>query len=361
MSSGAGLIYAAIAILWAAVLIPMWLRGHDSAVENRSADRFGQAMRVLARRSDDEDDIPREDEADGRAEDVPQTYIDAYGDEVPVSASEMRVERPPRKEARGNSSPNKPRTARVVAAVVRRSVLTVQSRMAARSAKVPSPSKDVRATQKSRPSLAHRRARTLLVLLGLVVVCLLAALVGVFPAWAPVPFVVLLVAFVVHLRGQAKRMEALRARRAQETADEQQEASPAEAIEEVQEEAVAQPQRRRFTSRAAFVQGPSRAMVVETKGAGDDAVVVDDDDEAWRPNPLPLPTYVTAPKAVRPIKVIDLTTPGAWSSGRLIDDDVVADEDALAADIAANELDAMLEHEAKGHDGDDASRRAVGD
>ncbi|MEO8330703.1 MAG: hypothetical protein ABI586_11905, partial [Candidatus Nanopelagicales bacterium] len=343
------------------VLIPMWLRGHDSAVENRSADRFGQAMRVLARRSDDEDEIPREDEANGRAEDVPQTYIDAYGAEVPVSASEQRAERPPRQEPRRKSSPKKPRTARVVAAVVRRSVLTVKSRMAARSAKVASPSKAVRAKQKSRPSLAHRRARTLLVLLGFVVVCLLAALVGVFPAWAPLPFVVLLVAFVVHLRGQAKRMEALRARRSPGTSDEQHEASPAEAIEEVLEEAVAQPQRRRFTSRAAFVQGPSRAMVVETKGARDDAVTVEDDGEAWRPNPLPLPTYVTAPKAVRPIKVIDLTTPGAWSSGRLIDDDAIADEDALAADIAENELDAMLEHEAKGRDGDDASRRAVGD
>ena len=48
--SGSGLIYAAIAILWAAVLIPMWLRNHDTAAENRSAERFGQAMRVLSRK-----------------------------------------------------------------------------------------------------------------------------------------------------------------------------------------------------------------------------------------------------------------------------------------------------------------------
>ena len=49
--SASGLIYAAIALMWAAVLIPMWLRNHDTAAENRSAERFGQAMRVLSRRS----------------------------------------------------------------------------------------------------------------------------------------------------------------------------------------------------------------------------------------------------------------------------------------------------------------------
>ncbi len=47
---GSGLIYAAIAIMWAVVLIPMWLRNHDTAAENRSAERFGQAMRVLSRK-----------------------------------------------------------------------------------------------------------------------------------------------------------------------------------------------------------------------------------------------------------------------------------------------------------------------
>ena len=85
------------------------------------------------------------------------------------------------------------------------------------------------------------------------------------------------------------------------------------------------------------------------------------------PNPLPLPTYVTAPKAVRPIKVIDLTTPGAWSSGRLLDDDL-ADEDLLAAEVADDELDALLEHEAapplprrSDEPTGQSSRRAVGD
>lgn len=34
---------------------------------------------------------------------------------------------------------------------------------------------------------------------------------------------------------------------------------------------------------------------------------------AWQPTDVPVPTYVNAPKAVTPRRVIDLTTPGAWS------------------------------------------------
>ena len=33
----------------------------------------------------------------------------------------------------------------------------------------------------------------------------------------------------------------------------------------------------------------------------------------WIPNSVPTPTYVNAPKAVTPRRVIDLTTPGVWS------------------------------------------------
>jgi F0F1-type ATP synthase assembly protein I len=33
----------------------------------------------------------------------------------------------------------------------------------------------------------------------------------------------------------------------------------------------------------------------------------------WQPNQVPVPTYVNAPKAVVPKRVIDLTTPGAWT------------------------------------------------
>ena len=34
---------------------------------------------------------------------------------------------------------------------------------------------------------------------------------------------------------------------------------------------------------------------------------------SWQPSVIPTPTYVSAPKAIVPKRVIDLTTPGAWS------------------------------------------------
>ncbi len=46
----------------------------------------------------------------------------------------------------------------------------------------------------------------------------------------------------------------------------------------------------------------------------------------WQPTQIPTPTYVSAPKAVAPRRVIDLTTPGAWS-----DDQERLEREALAA------------------------------
>ena len=44
------LIWLAIVGVWGFVLIPMWLRRHDGALEQRSAEKFSTAMRVLSRR-----------------------------------------------------------------------------------------------------------------------------------------------------------------------------------------------------------------------------------------------------------------------------------------------------------------------
>jgi hypothetical protein len=45
-----GLIFVALAVAWAAYLIPKALRHHDDVVRGRSIDRFSKSMRVLARR-----------------------------------------------------------------------------------------------------------------------------------------------------------------------------------------------------------------------------------------------------------------------------------------------------------------------
>lgn len=314
--SASGLIYAAIALMWAAVLIPMWLRNHDTASENRSVERFGQAMRVLSRREQAALDARR------RAEQV-TTPVQPRDEAAPV--------RPARTETR-------------------RSRPSTRDRRPARPPR----------------TLAQRRARTLGVLAGLTLLLTLAVPISPLPWWAPLPVLALLVAFVVHLRVQAiqkQRRRAPGARRRPQRPD----AHPAA------EEAAAQPAPAHATdehSESGFVSGPSRAVTVETKGRTSAQGVTFEEpategEDAWNPNPLPLPTYVTAPKAVRPIKVIDLTTPGAWSSGRLLDDGL-GEEDLLAAEVASDELDALLEHEAvppprAEETSGESGRRAVGD
>ncbi|MCZ3387596.1 MAG: hypothetical protein LH645_00375 [Actinomycetia bacterium] len=326
--SASGLIYAAIAIMWAAVLIPMWLRNHDTASENRSAERFGQAMRVLSRK---EQAAADEEVRDSGADRAP----------APLSARERQAPRiesaVPIADARRAPAPRPaPRS---------------EARPAARPAR----------RQRPQRTLAQRRARTLAVMAGLTLLLMLVAAVTPMPWWAPLPVVVLLGTFVVHLRIQALQQQQRRSGRARRAAEPVTAPSTGGEFER---------------SASGFVSGPSRAVVVETKGArpagvtfdsveqGADGPTADEGDETWRPNPLPLPTYVTAPKAVRPIKVIDLTSPGAWSSGRLLEDDL-SDEDLLAAEVADEELDALLAQEVApppaSEEQGDAERRAVGD
>ncbi|MDF9715044.1 hypothetical protein INN71_13030 [Nocardioides sp. ChNu-153] len=45
-----GVIFVAVAVAWAAYLIPQALKHHDEAVESRSVERFSATLRVLARR-----------------------------------------------------------------------------------------------------------------------------------------------------------------------------------------------------------------------------------------------------------------------------------------------------------------------
>jgi hypothetical protein len=313
-------------------------------------------MRVLSRKE-------REDRAN-RAFDDQQTSVwrmDHHVEwtEARVAEAESEVQRP---EGQGDEV----QRSEAPPAKVQRSV---RQRPEMRRAKA-----EQRAPRPPR-TLAQRRTRTLSVLAGLTVLTLLAAVVGVLPIWTALPFVAMLGSFVVHLRIQARQREQRHRvpRPTAAVADRQLPDRPVEDVQQSTRQDAPREEVRRERAASMFVPGPSRAMVVETKGAGRsevgnapaDAPPGDDDEETWRPEPLPLPTYVTAPKAMRPIKVIDLTTPGAWSSGRLLDDGL-AEEDLLAAQVEGEELDALLEHEAApeaSRDGKEGNgdRRAVGD
>ena len=75
-----GLIYLVIIVLWAVVLIPMWLRRHDQVSEVRSTARFSSAMRSLGTRRNPEFvlqmSVPAGRRAQGRS--MPSSYDRSY-------------------------------------------------------------------------------------------------------------------------------------------------------------------------------------------------------------------------------------------------------------------------------------------
>ncbi len=76
------------------------------------------------------------------------------------------------------------------------------------------------------------------------------------------------------------------------------------------------------------------------------ATPVAQDPQAWTPRPVPLPSYVTAPKAPRRIRSIDLSAPGSWT--------------AEPSAESRSESPADLEHEAE-PEFSDQRRRVVGE
>ena len=94
--------------------------------------------------------------------------------------------------------------------------------------------------------------------------------------------------------------------------------------------------------------------VVEAAPVSSTVHVIERGATAWKPAQVPVPTYMTAPKAVRAHRVIDLTKPGAWTEEQQAAEAVrlaaiapSRDEvfDQVAADAAANEISARAANE----------------
>ena len=246
-------IYAAIVLMWAVVLVPMWLRRHDAATESRSVDRFSTAMRTLSRRA-------------------------------PATPGRRYVLMPKRSEggpAVHVSGAAAPKTRPVTA-----------TRAAAPTAPPRAPASPKPASRPGRrpTSLVARRRRLLLGLLAVTVVTFVLATVGVISWPLQVVFDVILFAFLWHLRAQARRTaELARSRRS----------------------AVAAPAARRPVRPAAPAPAPAAApaapaampaaaaAVAEPLAATgtDDLVESDVADETWEPVPVPRPTYTMKPPA----------------------------------------------------------------
>jgi hypothetical protein len=273
---GSGVIYAVIVVLWAVVLVPLWLRRHDEVTETRSVDRFQGAMRTLSRRD--------AGGVDSRAVVVPRRYATRA---VPDGAGAQ------------------------ISAVEHAAV---------------------------------RRRRIVLALAALTLLLLVLARLHKVPLWTSLLPLLLLLVFVATVSYSRRRAHAreLAARRARAAAQRRQRWADAErallddgTLDLPRSPAVAEPVRDRpFDQYVTETWVPARtaeSAAVPVDPAFYDAVA----ERVWDPVPVPLPTYVLAPRAPRSVRVIDLTKPGAWTSGHLGEDELLEVDDHTGLPLGA--------------------------
>jgi hypothetical protein len=255
---GSGLIYAVIIGMWAAYFIPRWLRRHEELSEARSVEKFDQAMRILSRKE--------------------------------ATPDQRYVVMPPR--------PGQPPRA---ASAVRRRGSSADGRRPSRSADVRRPSR----------SVAVRRRRVLAGLLLTTLVVGVATPLTPMPWWSPLVGLGALLAFLVHLRRQARTSRDVSRARAAVRKRARSRLVRFEAVErlrtvrrELAEERADEERRWREAEEAErrLREEEERARVAAEAG--------------WNPVPVPLPTYVSKPVVPRRGPTIDLTNPGVWTAAQ---------------------------------------------
>jgi hypothetical protein len=320
-----GLLYAAIIGLWGAYLVPKWISHHEELSEARSAERFSHAMRVLSRRGPD----------------YPEARAAAAG-RTPAGA---RVARP-----RDVGEP-----------ALGDRIGTVGS-------------------SSGRRRLAARRRRMLLVLLFSAVLSAALAPLSLLPWWPVAVMGAVVMLYTLHLRSQARQAAAVARRRSRlrrrsvERARRTQSAGVAATWRAMTGEGLAAEKAdpaegQRLAAQAAARAEAERLAADEARQTAEGGLAVEAvEAAAWRPAPVPLPTYVTKPKAVRHTRTIDLTSPGAWSSGRLVSpieveqDRAVESADVTDADkVHAGMVEAELTDAADPADPADAADPADGE
>jgi hypothetical protein len=290
-----GVIFVALALLWALFLIPKALRSHDEAARPRSVESSDHA-RVLSRAQAAPTEIV--------------TAVDVQAEADPAPAPSIPEQRLP--------------TARVVA--------ERQRRLAA--------------------AAAGRRRRVLGVLLVATAVVGVLAATHVLLPWAPAVPVAVVAGFLVvarvTVRAERARWDEVRARLADSPA------APAEATEPASQ-SPAQSPAQSAAQPAAQVPQPVRQRPVLVEVARNEqgcAVVSEAEDTSafsaealaeavassevpagstlWDPLPVTLPTYVGKPRATRSVRTIDLQAAGVSSSGRNAADSALVAESATA-------------------------------
>ena len=251
-----GLIYVVIIALWAAVLIPIWLRRHDQISEVRSTARFSSAMKSLG--------------SQGQV----QYATDSYALDGRTMDMALSPPRSPEREARMTR--------------------TTTARPARTSATRPAEGLDPDYERELvRQSAATRRAVVLGLLTAILLVTLVLAIVSVLPQWAPVLAAVPVVGFVL-----ASSMTASARTTARSGA--RSDRRPSRVTE-------AEPAREPAPAKAAQADDDW-----ETWNAWDD-------DDSWEAVPQTLPTYVNAPRASAVPRGIDRAYPGEWTGEAMVE------------------------------------------
>lgn len=385
-----GVIFAVIVALWAVLLVPALLRRHDHATESRSIDRFANAMRILSRRTPE---VPGQ-----RYVVMPQRPAWASGPVVssgkepaarrtPAGLShpeaDARVQEPvgtppppavcdgsrlrsaaaaARTVVRTTAGVVARTTARTVASLLRLVVRSLAT-LAGSAARAFRSLRGGSAAPRGRASLAVRRRRLLLALVTVAVVPLIGAVVAGGLWWgASACSAVLLLADLVHLRGEARRHAVLTRRRRAAAAGHAAPGAPAASSAHAGRAASAATRgvgsyaghaayRRSTVADQPLPTGDSVAGYVAPGDAVDTDVdpavgntAAATDPDSWAPVPVTLPTYVTKPVVSRP--PTPDPAPGDWISGLGEDEDAAAED----VDLGGGDLDAIIER-----------RRAVGD
>jgi hypothetical protein len=301
------LIFVALAVAWAAYLLPLALKHHDDAARSRTVERFSHRMRVLARRE---------------AADKRSTRLIRAG--KPAPAPEAAPEMAP---AAAVHAPAEPRVEAPVQAPVQAPAAAAELTPA-----------QLRARRAAAKRATKRRRNVLALILVANLAVIGVAAFALIDWWYVAIPAGLLVAWLVTCRIMVKGERKALARRPRARSA----AGP-----------VARPAAPMPTAPPAAAQaaptvdgGDVEVDPMEDTSAGIAAVV---DPAMWDPVPVTLPTYVGKPAAARrTVRTIDLDSTGVWTSGRTEADAQLARE-ADQADKAARKTR---------RDGDD--QRAVG-
>lgn len=283
-----GLIFVALALVWAVVLIPKALRHHDEVAKTRPVDTVSDSLRVLSRRD--------------ATNPATATATDAA---VEAVAASIPAPREPARHVPGPRIPEPRRGAGAHPAIPRRTGAAVAAR---------------------------RRRRVLALLLAATLGVTVATVVGALAPWAPILPVVAVLGFLVVARVTVRRELARRA-----AASARRRAEAVETVEAVVE-AATDPEESAPLAPAAPVVAATTALddtaAISVAALLDGLESTADAGSLWDPLPVTLPTYVTKPRATRSVRTIELSDPGVASSGRDAADSALVAEAATAAAAA---------------------------